>query len=206
VARPSRRTGLVSAALIAALLIAGNVAGLVRYPGGPLVVANADWPLWLDHRAADQGYNKVGLAAATTGLPVYVGVDLRNQWPLAATIEGVRLINLTPGLRLVEARLIRPGSSVVGVGVVSGSGPELDELGLYSDYQHLPAELGGNSPISDSLMWIEVIADQPGEQSFDSVVVDYRVGPFSFTVDMYQAFSACVLPMPNGAVCSWDAD
>lgn len=187
---PSRRTVLVSAALIASLLIAGNVAGLVRYPGGPLVVANADWPLWLDHRAADQGYNKAGLTAATTGLPMYVGIDLRNQWPLAATIERVRLI--------------RSGSDVPGVGVASGSGPEVEALELYSSYDPLPRDLAGNAADFDAWMRIEVMADQPGEQSFDSVVVDYHLGPFSFTVDKYQAFSACVLPMPAGATCSWD--
>lgn len=204
-AKPSRRTVLLSAALIGALFIAGNVAGLMRYPGGPLVVSNADWPLWLDHRAPDQGYNKVGLAAVTTGLPIYVGIDLRNEWSLAATIERVRLINPTAGLRLVEARLIRPGTDVPGVGVASGSGPALDILGLYSNYDPLPRDLAGSAPIRDGLMWIEVMADQPGEQSFDTVVVDYRVGPFRFTVDRYQAFSACVAPMPSGALCSWDA-
>jgi hypothetical protein len=206
--RPSRRTVVWGVAFVLVVAVIGNMAGFLRYPGGPLVAQNADWPFWLDHRASDQGNNKVGYspsANVATGVPTYIGLDARNRWPWAATLERVRLVNGTPGLRLLDARLVRPGATPLGaVGIVSGSGELAEELGLLTMYESLPRTVSGNNGIQDGRMWIEVVADQPGEQSFDSVLLDYRVGPFSFTVDLYQAFAACIDPMPVGTVCSWD--
>jgi hypothetical protein len=208
VVKPSRRTVLVGAALIAVLLIAGNVAGLVRYPGGPLSTVGG-W-FWLDVWGADQGTNGVGVSEAagvTTGVPLYVGIFPRDQWPMAATIEGVRLVNPSQGLRLLEARLIRPGARPPNgaVGLVYGEGEQAEGLGLYTDYDPLPARLAGETRVEETPMWLAVVADQPGEQSFADVVVDYGLGPFTFTAYMHQSFSACIAPMPSGAVCSWDA-
>ncbi|MEP7379213.1 MAG: hypothetical protein ABI725_06565 [Chloroflexota bacterium] len=206
--RPSRRTVVLIAAVVVVGLLAANVMGLWRYPGGPLRLPNADGLLWLDHLPDDQGNNNIGfstLAGVTTGMPIYVGLDARNQWSTSAVIEGVRLVKATPGLRLIEARLARRGATNTGLTVASGVGPELDSLRLYEDYRPVPADLGGNAPIAEGQMWLLVLADAPGEQSFDTVALDYRIGPFSFTVDMHQGFSACIVPMPSGVICSWDA-
>jgi hypothetical protein len=203
--RPSRRTVLKVAAVAVVLLVIANVTGLVRYPGGPLSQASG-W-FWLDIRGANQGYNGVGVGPGselTTGIPMYIGIFPRNEWPVTATIERAGLLNATPGLRLVEARLVRPGTQHDGaVGIIYGSGEQTEALGLYTDYDPLPQTLAGSTSIEDGVMWVEVIADVPGEHSFGSVFVDYRVGPFSFRADMYQSFSACIAPMPSEAVCSW---
>jgi hypothetical protein len=192
VAKPSRRTVLVSAALIAALLIAGNVAGLLRVPIGPI----------------DAGGYGVGMSSSpglTTGVQMCVGLFPRNGWPVAATIEQVRLINPSTGLRFVEARLTHPGLPANdGVGVVLCEAPEVDGLRLYSDYDPLPANLVANTSTGDGRMWVSVVADQPGELGFDGVDIYYRVGPFAFTTKVSLRFSACIAPMPAGATCSWD--
>lgn len=188
------------------LLVVANVVGVLRYPGGPL--SQAGGLFWLDIRGSNQGYNRVGVSSTpelTAGVPMYIGIFPRNDWPLAATIEGVGLIDASPGLRVVEARLVRPGTQHDGsVGIAYGSAESTEELGLYRDYDRLPGTLAGSTSVEDGVMWVELMADQPGKLSFKSIFVDYRIGPFSFRADMYQGFGACIWPQPTGVVCPSD--
>lgn len=192
---PSRRTTLIVAAGVAAMLVAANVAGVLRIPGGPLT--------------GGPGFQKYGISSAAnvaTGTGMFVGIDPINQWPIPVTIERVRLINPTAGIHLVEARLVRPGSPIRegSLGVAYGPTTDLDALGLYTDYEPLPATLAGMASTIDNRMWVALESYKPGEQSSETMVIDYRLGPFSFTVDMHEGFVACVVPMPSGATCSED--
>jgi hypothetical protein len=172
---------------LVAILVIANVAGLLRIPVGPVHAA---------------GFG-LGLGSASPDVPVCVGLDLSNAWPAAATIESVRLVNPSDGLRLVEARLIRPEASPTngGLGVGNCDSPGIEDLRLYSDYDPLPGSLPGNSSVTDGFMWIAVLADRSGELVFDALEIHYRVGPFAFVDRVRITFSACVLPMPSGAIC-----
>jgi hypothetical protein len=208
--RPSRRTVLGVAAVAAVVLVVANIAGVLRYPGGPLRPFSDNGVLWLDWGPANQGNNRVGISADAnvgTGVPIYIGIEPRNQGPWPVTIERVRLINATPGLQLVETRLVRPDSRPGGaIGIGSGHDVFMDELGLFDNYETLPAVLAGNHPIEDGRMWLAVVADAPGRQSFDTIEVDYRLGPFSFSVNLHHGFGGCIVPIPDGVQCSWDAE
>src|SRR4029077_2731880 len=50
-----RRNWVRATALVITSLLALNVLGVLRYPGGPLREASADGILWLDTRPADEG-------------------------------------------------------------------------------------------------------------------------------------------------------
>ena len=201
-----RRAKLVLAVGVAVLVLLGaNVAGMLRYPGGPLRESNADGWFWLDTRPADQGNNREGFTAGAgigSGEPIYLGLYPRNQWSTEALIEDVRLIGATDGLALVDARALIPGRTVEATGPITEARAAELGVGLYTDYQPLPASLPANSSISDGRMWVKVIANDPGEQSFESVAVDYRIGPFSFTIVLHQAFTGCFVPLAAGATCS----
>lgn len=54
----TRRVGL--AVGLAAAVVALNMVGVLRYPGGPLRDPSDDGPLWLDLRPADRGSSTVG--------------------------------------------------------------------------------------------------------------------------------------------------
>jgi hypothetical protein len=197
----------IGLALTAVLLFAMNATGLLRYPGGPLREPGADGLLWLDTRPADQGNNQVEIssrAGVGSGVPLYTGMSLSNDWPWPATIEQIRLLGATPGLRLVEARMALPGTSGEMAGAMAGSGQEIADLRLDTDYGPLPANLAAHNEIGEGRVSIEVTADQPGEYSYDALAVDYRVGPFTFTVVHHQAFGVCVVPLPTGSACSLD--
>jgi hypothetical protein len=195
----------VVALLIA--LVALNVAGLLRYPGGPLRQPSIDAWLWLDVRAADQGLNYVGagtLARIPRGELIYAGVALANASPWTATIERVELLDATPGLDLVDARLARPGTSGDLAGPVTASMVDLSYLRLDTDFQALPAELHGHNQPGEGRLTIAVIADEPGEYGYRAVAVDYRLGPFSFRVTHGPSLAVCLVPMPAGERCSID--
>ena len=41
---------------------------------------------------------------------------------------------------------------------------------------------------------------------YDAVAIDYRIGPFAFTVIYHQALVVCLNPLPEGTGCSIDED
>jgi hypothetical protein len=188
-------------------LVALNVAGLLRYPGGPLRQPSIDAWLWLDIRAADQVMNYVGagtLAQIPRGELIYAGVSLSNSSSSAATIERVELLDATPGLRLVDAWLARPGTTGDLAGPVTESMMDISYLRLDTDYQALPADLRGNNTPGEGRLTIALIADEPGEYGYRAVAVDYRLGPLSFRVTHGPSLAICLVPMPAGERCSID--
>lgn len=200
-----RLAAVLVVAFVAALVL--NVGGLLRYPGGPLREPSADGLFWLDTRPSDQGTSSVGAgssAGLTAGELIYTGISLRNTWSYPAAIESISLVDATPGLRLVDVRLARPGTRGGFAGLLAGSGPAIDDLRLVTDYQPLPATLEGNNPINDGLVSLVVTADQPGDYSYQAVAINYRIGPFSFSVIHHQALAVCLGPFVPGTVCSVD--
>lgn len=188
-------------------LVALNVAGLLRYPGGPLRQPSTDAWLWLDVRAADQGMNYVGagtLARIPRGELIYSGVALANSSPWTATIERVELLDATPGLRLVDARLARPGTDGDLAGPATESMIDISYLRLDTDYQPLPADLHGYNAPGEGRLTIALIADEPGEYAYRGVAVNYRLGPFSFRVTHGPSLAVCLVPMLAGERCSID--
>jgi hypothetical protein len=180
--------------------------GILRYPGGPLREPSADGLVWLDTRPADQGTNSVGITSAAgleQGTLVYTGISLRNAWSWPATVEQVRLLDTTEGLELQEARMALPGTTGPVVGVATSKGDNA-ELRLDADFGPLPADLAGENQPGEGRVWLAMNAPPPGEYSYDAVAVDYRVGPFSFTVTYHQALGLCVVPLPAGSSCSLD--
>ncbi len=202
-----RRLAAVLLVVVSGALVL-NAAGLWRYPGGPLREPSADGWFWLDTRPSDQGTNsvaagsKAGLAA---GEPIYTGISLRNAWSSSLVVEGVRFVDATPGLLLVDARLARPGTCCGLPGLMTGTGPDIDDLRLDTDFQPFPASLSGNNSVSDGRVILAVTAIEPGDYSYQAVAVDYRMGLFSFTVIHHQALAVCLGPLSAGAVCSTDA-
>ncbi len=202
----NRRRAILGFAAVMVVAVALNTIGILRYPGGPLREPSADGLMWLDTRPPDQGTNSVGITSAAgleQGSPVYTGISLRNasSWP--ARVEQIRLLGATEGLELQEARMALPGTTGPMIGVAT-SGGETAELRLETDYGPLPAELAGNNAIGEGRVWLAINAPPPGEYSYDAVAVDYRVGPFSFTVTYHQALGLCVVPLRPGRSCSLD--
>ncbi len=196
--------GLVIAVVVVVTL---NVTGLLRYPGGPLREPDADGVLWLDTRPADQGSSEIGItseAGVKAGVPIYTGIGLANDWPWPATVEQVRLLDATPGLRVVQIRMALPGTTGGMAGALPASGPGISDLRLDTDYGLLPADLAAHNDPGEGRVSIEVAADTPGEYSYSAVAVDYRVGPFSFTVVYHEALDMCLVPLPAGSTCSID--
>jgi hypothetical protein len=199
------RRVLVTIAIVVSVvgvLLILNLAGILRYPGGPLREPNADGILWLDTRPPDQGNIEVGMtpaAGAQPGVAMYTSTLLRNEWPWAAAVERVRLVGATPGLRLVDVRIALPDAPAGAAGGLIATDAAAAELGLETQYGPLPADLAPTSADGPSrVVSLEVVADQPGRQSFDAVGIDYRVGPFTFSVTSHLAFYACVYPSPAG--------
>lgn len=201
-----RLAAVLLVALGAALAL--NVVGLMRYPGGPLRGPSADGWFLLDTRPSNQGTSLISAgsrAGLVAGESIYTGISLHNASSSSAVVEAFRLLEATPGLRLVDARLARPGACCDLPGLMHGTGPEIDELRLDTDYQPLPAPLSANNPVSDGRVALVVTATEPGDYSYQAVAVDYRVGPFSFTVVYHQALAVCLGLLPIGAVCSADS-
>lgn len=198
---------LLVAAVVAGLALNGS--GLLRYPGGPLRSQNADGWFWLDTRPSDQGNSRIGARSAaglTAGELIYTSISMRNQWSELALVESVRLVQATPGLRLVEARLARPGLQPEIAALAAGTGPDVDRLRLGADYEALPAPLGGYDPDNNRPLTLVVTVLEPGEYSYEAVAVDYRAGHLSFTALVHQALTVCVGPLPEGTVCSLNSE
>jgi len=194
-------------AAIALVVIGLNVAGVLRYPGGPLRDPSADGPLWLDLRPADQGGIEVGSEPSdmsAAGRPIYFGtLALSNPWPYPARIEAITPVDPTAGLVIDHVWLGRPadvGAVAMGLGPEPGVPPEqFDEV-----FQPLPFEIEANvGPDRAVIVLIELHADAPGGTGFRSLAVDYRVGPASFHVVQPYMLALCLGPLDPGQECGW---
>ncbi|HEY7023987.1 MAG TPA: hypothetical protein VH371_03370 [Candidatus Limnocylindrales bacterium] len=190
----------VSCAVVAALAL--NVIGFVRFPGGPLKEDPEGALLALDLPLGDQARNAVGLtseAGVTPYTPVYVGVFLRPAAGLSATIEDMRLVGATSGIVLVDSLMARPGKPQSGIGAVAG------EIGdALNNYESLPGTLAAESSGASRPAVAVTVATRPGEQSYEGVAVDYRMGPFTFSTIYGPSVTVCVQPLPDGVDCSID--
>ena len=193
-------------AMVVAIALAANVAGLLRYPGGPLREVNADGPLWLDMRSAGQNQAIQGFGASAGipfGPPLYTGIVLHNLSPWPATIERISLIDPTPGLALAGAGLALPGSSGTLAGLIFGDHSDVAEP---EDYGPLPATLPGDNRADEGRVLLTVATTAPGHQQYRAVAVDYRIGPFAFKSTFHQAISVCLAPVPADASCGDDRE
>jgi hypothetical protein len=208
-ARMTRRHMALGAVAVLIGLVVLNMAGVLRYPGGPLRESSTQAWLWLDIRDPDQGMNFVGAGTSAEIPPgelIYTAPGLRNASPWTLTIERVELVDATPGLRLVDVLLARPGTEGGSAGLVTASRMDLDDLRLDTDYTTLPASLGAWNTPGEGRLTISITADDPGEYSFHAVAVEYRLGPFSFRTTHGPSLAVCLVPMPAGELCSLDAD
>lgn len=203
--RSRRSTLAVLAVLTAALAL--NVAGLLRYPGGPLREPSADGPLWLDTRPADQGSIIVGNTLpsdwAVAGRSYNVGtLTIHNPSSLTATLEAVTPLDPT-GL-VLEAVYGRqsdaPSAEITGFGP-SGEHPDLATLGR--DFATLPLAIppSGDSHDRDTQLLVVLRSTGPGAFGFSALAVDYRLGPFAFHVIEHLALAGCMGPLPSGSSC-----
>jgi hypothetical protein len=189
----------------ALLLVVLNVVGVARYPGGPLREPNADGPLWLDIRPADQGSSGGGnwepADWAQAGLPVWDGeLDLHNTAPWPVTVETITPIDPTRGLVLDGVFVSRNGLTGVGsLGMGLASDVPLPPGQTFeSTFTGLPASLG---PGTESEVYVVVHADQPGSLGFAALDVAYRVGPFTFHAVQHLFMNVCLGPLPSDTFC-----
>ena len=193
-------------ASVVAFVLAANVAGLLRYPGGPLRELTADGPLWLDTRSAGQSQAIQGFGSSAGipfGQPLYTGIFLHNQSPWPATIERISLIDPTPGLALADVGLALPGSSGTLAGLIFGDHSDIAEP---EDYGPLPAPLPGDNSADEGRALLTVSTTTPGHQQYRAVAVDYRIGPFAFQSIFHQAISVCLTPVPADDSCGDDGE
>ena len=205
--RPKR---LLAIALVGLLAVVGlNVAGVLRYPGGPLRDPSDDGPLGLDLRAADQGYSSVAndpTDSVVTGAPLYFGtVTLVDSWPVDATVEAVRPLELTPGLTVERAVLgiVPAGLSPIGWGDRTLLATEAADETYGGALGDLPVVVPSNTSADrGSTLMLVVSAATPGRYGFRGVEIDYRIGPFSFRATQYLALDSCIGPFAPGQSCS----
>jgi hypothetical protein len=207
--RPKRLLGIVIIGLLAVLGL--NVAGLLRYPGGPLREPSDDGALWLDLRPANQGYSSVGNDPtdwAVTGAPLYFGtVTLVDSWPVDATVEAVRPLELTPGLTIDRAVLgiVPAGSTSIGWGNKQLFEHATDDETYGGALRDLPVVVRSNTSADrGSTLILVVSAATPGRYGFRGVEIDYRIGPFRFRATQYLALDSCIGPFAPGQSCSVD--
>jgi hypothetical protein len=191
------------------LLLLLNVAGVARYPGGPLRDPSDDGLFALDIRPADQGYNEISndpVDWAATGEPLYFGaVYLENPWPVGAAIEGVRPLELTPGLTLDRALVGIPPDGTSSMGW--GDRQLLTEAALDETFGGALSPLPVTVPAATAAdratnVLLVLSAATPGRYGFRGVEIDYRVGPFTFHATQHIALDACIGPFPPGQECS----
>lgn len=202
---PVGRIGLLIAG-VAATLILLNVAGVLRYPGGPLRDASADGLLWLDVRAAGQGSNTTGFGPgdqwAVGRSYDYALMSIHNPWPFTATVGNVTPLEPSPGLSVEAIHVQRPGSSVDAFALFP-SGERLDQSELQRDFIPVPAEVAptGDTHDHDLLVFLVLRSNEPGAFGFSALALDYRVGPLTFRTTYHQALAGCLGPLPPNETC-----
>ncbi len=203
-----RRTLVVVSALLL-VLIALNVSGVAPYPGGPMREATANGILWLDSKPADQqGGFEVGVTAdggLTTSDVFVTTVFLVNEGPWGARLENVSLIDGTPGLELLAARLILPGYAGERPGAVWDTPGAVASQYDGAHLGSLPQTIGARSGPNQGNVILQLRAGTPGQYSYRGIRIRYRVGPVSFTADYGQGARLCIGPLAPGATCPGDA-
>lgn len=202
-----RRIGVIAIVVVVALA-ALNVAGLVRYPGGPLRDRSDDGLFWLDLRPSDQGSSTVGFGPdadwATVGRSIYNGdVTLRNPWPWAATVEAVTPIDPSPGLIVDGFYLSRPGRSSAASDDLDIAAPDVSGIAFNADFSALPAVVppAGPTPDGDARTLLVLHTDRPGPMTFSALAVDYRIGPATFRAVQFFGLAGCIGPLRAGVTC-----
>jgi hypothetical protein len=199
----TRRRLVLGLALALVVVLALNVVGLLRYPGGPLKQPLDGSVLWLDLPVGHHPGSRVSAgtgAGITVNDTIYIGTALTNDWPLAVDVESVHLVDATPGLGLADYWIARPGTEG-GLPGLTINDPGVD---LQADFQALPAELAAGNRPGEGRAVLALSASAGGEYSYSGLAVEYRVGPFSFSTIYDPAITVCVSPLPQGATCSLD--
>lgn len=202
-----RRIGVIAIVVVVALA-ALNVAGMVRYPGGPLRDRSDDGPLWLDLRPSDQGSIIDGFGPdaewARVGGSIYLSdLTLRNPWEWVATVEAVTPIDPSPGLIVDGFYLSRPGRSSAASDDLDVAAQDVSGIAFNADFSALPAVVppAGPTPDGDARTLLVLHTDRPGPMTFSALAVDYRVGPATFHAVEHFALDGCVGPLPAGVTC-----
>ena len=187
-----RRIAVVIAAAVV-LVLALNVVGLARYPGGPLREKGSDGPLWLDTWPADWGNSSTGNGSgadwATTDTDlVFSIVWIANQGPWPVTVEGITPAGVSGDLVVTDVRVRDADASA---GDLWAFGP-LDDAGraiLDSQYQALPVTLPAGSERQVALV---VRGATPGPAGFEALDVAYRMGPLTFRAVQHLGLEGCL--------------
>lgn len=201
------RRGVLVAAGIAVVLVALNVAGYVRYPGGPLRDSIDSGPLWLDLGPGIQGSDSYGNTPAdwahAGAMLFFDGLVLHNGGPWPATVEAVTPVDPSDGLAVQAVYVARP-TTMVSSQMGWGPAPLLPEgLTLDQAYASPPVvvEPSGRSPAHDVGVLLVISGSHAGPAGFSALAVDYRVGPFAFRAIQHVALVACLGPLPAGVTC-----
>ncbi len=179
--------------ITAALVL--NVAGLARFPGGPLREWKDGGVLWLDMWPSDWGNNSGGNTPeadwAVPGTDLVYASDLSpNDWPWPVEVERITPVDASGNLVIAPPLLLRPGGPRASD--LSGLGPlTADQQALIdADLAPLPGTI---QPGGDG--WQIALTFQgphQGPAGWEMLAVDYRVGPFSFRVIHHSAVHLCL--------------
>lgn len=189
-----RRVVTVGAAGIAALLVL-NVAGIARFPGGPLREWKDGGVLWLDVRPSDWGssgdFNAPEAEWAQANADYeYTSALATNDWPWAVEVERITPMTTSGDLAVAETRLIRPDRAEDSVlNAVGPLTPDQQAI-IDADFAPLPGSVGTGAV--GKRFAITFHETRPGPAGWDTLAVDYRVGPFSFRVVQHTALRLCV--------------
>lgn len=188
-----KRVVMVGAAGIAALLVL-NVAGISRFPGGPLREWKDGGVLWLDVWPSDWGSRDFNAPEAewaranahyeyTSSLPT-------NDWPWPVEVERITPVTTSGDLAVAETRLVRPDRSEVGPLYAVGPLTPGQQAIIDADFAPLPGS--ARTGVTGTPFAITFHETRPGPAGWEALAVDYRVGPFSFRVVQHTALRLCV--------------
>ncbi len=184
----------VALAVMAAAL-ALNVAGVARFPGGPLREWRDGGLLWLDMWPSDWGNNPGGNGPeADWAVPgadlVYSSVLRPDDWPWPVEVERITPVDPSGGLVVSQALLLRPGAGRVSRLWVFGPLTADQQALLAADLAPLPGPVppgGDGQQIALTLQ-----SPQQGPAGWETLAVDYHVGPFSFRAIHHSALHLCL--------------
>jgi hypothetical protein len=197
------RRALIALGAIVIVALALNVAGIIRYPGGPLREPSADGILWLDIRPADQGGITNGngpdadWARTDTDL-VFTSLWVSNPSPWSVTVEAITPIDVSGELVVGEvfaSRRPQAEEQLVQYGPLTAEGRAV----LGRDYSPLPAAIDPGD--SNRNLALVVRSSRPGAAGFEALAIDYRLGPFAFRVVHHMALHACLGMTVEERVC-----
>lgn len=205
----SPRRWLGAGAVVAIGLLALNVSGLLRYPGGPMREPTANGIGWLDTKPADQqGGFGVGMpegAGLTTDDIFVTTVFLTNAGPWDASLESVELVDATSGLRLTSARLVLSGFAASIPAADMGTPADIERRYPDTHLGSFPQTVVARSDPHDGQVILELQVAAPGEYSYRGVRVGYRLGPFSFQAVYGQGARLCFGPLGANQSCPGDS-